>query len=319
MKKLVIAGGTGFLGQALANHFKRKAWDVVILTRSQNAPTQAGRLVEWDAETIGPWTKELENAHALINLCGKSVNCRYHERNKREILRSRINPTIVLANALRVTAKPPPVWLNAASATIYRHSLDTPMDEETGTHGHGFSVTVCEKWEKAFYDPKLDGIRRVALRTSMVLGHGKNSVYPILSRIARLGMGGKLGNGKQMVSWIHERDFVRAVEFAIEDEDIHGPLNVTAPAPVRNNVFMRTLRKSLKVPFGIPHFRPLLEVAAWVMRTETELTLKSRFVIPAKLLQHRFVFEYPFIDEAFDHLNPKRRTKPYLTRGHCLP
>lgn len=298
MKKLVIAGGTGFLGQALARHFARKGWAVVILTRKPPAENLAGKCVTWDARTLGPWTQELKDATALINLCGKSVNCRYHARNRHKILQSRTQPTNVLARALQNAKTPPLVWLNAASATIYRHSLDTPMNEETGELGTGFSVEVCKAWEKCFFTPELHSVRRVALRTSMVLGHDKNSVYPILSRLARFGLGGKLGNGQQHVSWIHEQDFVRAVEFVVNDEGICGTVNLTAPAPVRNTVFMDTLRRTLGVPIGIPQLKPMLEIAAWLIRTETELTLKSRFVVPEKLLQHRFVFNYPFVDEA---------------------
>ncbi len=318
MKKLIIAGGTGFLGQALARHFARKNWQVTILTRDTHAPTRAGRLVAWDGKTLGPWTDELENAHALINLCGKSVDCRYHQRNREEILESRLQPTRVLEKALQTLKHPPAVWLNAASATIYRHSLDTPMDEASGEIGDGFSVDVCQAWEEAFFKENLPQTRRIALRTSMVLGYGKNSVYPILSKIARCGMGGKLSTGNQMVSWIHETDFVRAIEFAIDDEDIAGPLNLTAPAPVRNHVFMRALREAIGIPFGIPHFKPLLEIAAWLMRTETELTLKSRFVIPAKLLRHRFVFYYPFVDEAFADLVQRKRTEATRFDPHLL-
>lgn len=302
MKTLVIAGGTGFLGQALARHFVRKNWTVKILTRHPDKPILAGELIKWDANSDGPWVGELENATALINLCGESVNCRYHARNREAILNSRTEPTRVLASALRSVVNPPKIWLNAASATIYRHSVDKPMDEDTGEHGTGFSVTVCEEWERAFFEPELPRVRRCALRTSMVLGQAKNSVYPILARLAKCGLGGKLSSGKQLVSWIHEKDFVRAVEFVIENEDIAGPVNITAPAPVRNSVFMGLIRKSLGISFGIPHFKPLLEIAAWLLRTETELTLKSRYVVPNILLRNRFVFHYPFLDEALYHL-----------------
>ncbi|MDQ8185475.1 TIGR01777 family oxidoreductase [Pelagicoccus sp. SDUM812002] len=306
MKKLVIAGGTGFLGQVLARHFTRKNWQVIILTRDPHPPTFVGQPLNWNGETLGSWTAALEGAHAIVNLCGKSVDCRYHPSNRKQILDSRIAPTRVLAQAIQKLERPPAVWLNAASATIYRHSLETPMDENHGELGDGFSVDICRAWEAAFFEDNLTQTRRVALRTSMVLGHGKNSVYPILARIARCGMGGKLGSGEQMVSWIHEADFARAVEFAIDDEEISGTLNVTAPAPLRNSVFMRAIRGAVRIPFGLPHYRPMLEVAAWLLRTETELTLKSRFAVPAKLLKRRFVFYYPFVDEALGDLARNR-------------
>lgn len=305
MKKIIIAGGAGFLGQVLACHFQKKNWEVVVLSRTTTTQLKAGRLVIWDGRSLGPWTNELEGSDVLVNLSGKSVDCRYTARNRSEILSSRIDPTHVLNQSLQNLNQAPKVWLNAASATIYRHSIDEPMDEATGELGDGFSVQVCKNWESEFFKAELPKTRRVALRTSMVLGHGKNSVYPVLARIARLGIGGKMSSGKQMVSWIHETDFARAVAFAIEEEDIEGPLNVTAPAPVANSVFMRTLREAVRVSIGLPSFRPLLELAAWILRTETELTLKSRYAIPTKLLQHRFVFNYPFLDAALTQLSQK--------------
>lgn len=318
MKKIVIAGGTGFLGQVLARYFTRKNWQVAILARDGQAPVLAGQLVVWDGKTLGPWTAALQDAYAVVNLCGKSVDCRYHARNRKQILDSRTGPTRVLAQAIQQLKNPPSVWLNAASATVYRHSLDTPMDETEGEFGDGFSVNICRAWEEAFFEKKLPRTRRVALRTSMVLGHGKNSVYPVLARIARWGLGGKLSTGNQMVSWIHEADFARAVEFAIDNEEIAGPLNVTAPAPVRNSVFMRALREAIDIPFGCPHYKPMLEIAAWLMRTETELTLKSRFVVPKKLLRSRFVFYYPFIDEALAQLAQKRAAGTDSVSPHTL-
>lgn len=310
MKKIAIAGGTGFLGQNLAKHFTRKGWQVVILTRNPATHVENARLVAWDGQTSGPWIEELAGATAVINLCGKSVNCRYTDQNKKAILESRIQPTLTLAKAIAKLQTPPEVWLNAASATTYRHSLDQPMDDYTGEHGTGFSVEVCKAWEAAFFATDLPKTRRVALRTSMVLGHAKNSVYPILARIAHFGMGGKFGRGDQMVSWIHEIDFTRAIEFILDNGEIAGAINVTAPAPVRNAVFMRTLREALKVPFGLPHSIPMLEIAAWLMRTETELTLKSRYAIPAKLLEQRFLFRYPFIDEALAQLATNKAEPP---------
>lgn len=301
MKRILIAGGTGFLGQKLARHFTSKGWQVAILTRSNRIP-DTGRPVRWNGKTIGPWTTEIEKADILINLCGKSVNCRYHKRNKLEILTSRIEPTAVLAEAIHRANNPPVVWLNASSSTIYAHSLDTPMTESDGDLGEGFSVGICKAWEKEFFAKELPRTRRVALRSSMALGHAANSVYPILKRITRFGMGGRMSSGKQMVSWIHEEDFARAVEFAIQDETIEGALNLTAPAPVKNAVFMKGFRDALHIPFGLNHYKPLLEIAAWLIRTETELTLKSRYVYPAKLLEKRFVFKYPFIDEALENL-----------------
>lgn len=303
MRTIVIAGGSGFLGQVVARHFETRGWKVVVLTRRPPKPGSLGQAVIWDGRNAGAWQAECEAADALLNLAGASVNCRYHRRNRERILRSRIESTEILRQTVANAARPPKVWVNASSATIYRHSEIDPMTEETGELGTGFSVDVCRSWESAFFAGELPATRRVALRSSLVLGVGKNSVYPTLARIARFGMGGKLGHGNQMVSWIHEDDFARAVAFAIEDETLAGVLNVTAPAPVTNRVFMKTLRESIGVPVGLPHFRPLLEAAAFLMRTETELILKSRFAYPARLLERRFVFKYPFLDEALAALS----------------
>lgn len=302
MKKLVIAGGNGFLGQVVAKHFLRKSWHVTVLTRRKTGTNPAAQETLWDPSELGPWTEELEGADALLNLCGKSVDCRYHARNRKALFASRIGPTTTLGQAISKLKNPPKVWLNAASATTYRHSLSTPMDDYTGEHGTGFSVELCRAWENAFFAIELPATRRVALRTSMVLGDGQNSVFPVLARLARFGLGGKFSRGDQMMSWIHELDFARAIDFIIDEPDIAGAINVTAPAPVRNDVFMKQLRDAIGTPFGLPHFKPMLEIAAWLMRTETELTLKSRYVIPAKLLEQRFLFRFPFIDEAFADL-----------------
>ncbi len=303
MKRIVIAGGAGFLGQALARHFEGRGWDAAILTRSPERPFRAGRPIAWDGCADGPWTGKLDGAEAVVNLCGRSVNCRYHRRNRERIRRSRLEPTAAIARAIAACGEPPKVWLNASSATIYQASIAEPMREDSGTLGEGFSVEVCKAWEDAFFRAEIPArVRRVALRSSMVLGHGRNSVYPVLARLARCWMGGKIGPGNQMVSWIHVDDFTRAVVHAIGDQTLSGPLNVTAPAPVPNALFMATLRQSLGIRFGLVHYRPLLAIAAWLLRTESELTQKSRFAYPAKLLERRFVFTYPFLDEALQEL-----------------
>jgi len=254
---------------------------------------------------------------ALINLCGKSVNCRYNRRNREAILESRTHTTRSLSDAISDLKNPPKVWINASTATIYEHSLDNPNTEHDGKIGTGFSVEVAKAWERELFATTHPNIRKIAIRTSMVLGKGKNSVYPILARLTRLGQGGKLSKGNQMVSWIHIADFLRAINFLIEEEDIEGAVNLTAPAPVSNAVFMKTFREKLRVPFGVPHFRPLLEVASFLMRTETELILKSRFVYPERLIRHRFVFEFPFIDEAIEDLAQK--AKPENRRLNICP
>jgi len=306
--RIVIAGGSGFLGQALANHFFIAQSDVVILTRSPGQPGLAGRQVGWDARTLADdWVKEVEGAAAVINLTGRSVNCRYHARNRKEILNSRVNSTRILGEAIGRCAQPPPVWLNASTATVYRHTFDEPWDESGLTEAtveakDRFSVEVAWAWERALNEAATPRTRKVAMRMAMVLGLGKNSVFPVLRRLARLGLGGRMGSGRQFVSWIHEADCCRAVEWLIGHDHLEGPVNLAAPHPIPNAEMMRTLRQVCGVPFGLPATNWMLEVGAFVLRTETELLIKSRRVAPGRLLKSGFEFQFPLIREAFEDL-----------------
>lgn len=307
-RRLVIAGGSGFLGQALATHFLQADWDPVILTRSLGQTGLAGRPIGWDAQTLGAWVTELEGAVAVINLTGKSVNCRYHAQNRKEILDSRVNSTRILGEAIQRCAQPPPVWLNASTATVYRHTFGEPWDETGETEStteakDRFSVEVAWAWEKALNDAVTPHTRKVALRMAMVLGLGRNSVFPVLRRLTRLGLGGRMGNGRQFVSWIHEADFCRAIEWLISHDDFQGPVNLVAPNPISNSEMMKTLRQVVGVPFGLPATEWMLEVGAFVLRTETELLLKRRRVIPGRLLKSGFHFRFPVMREAFAELN----------------
>lgn len=300
MKKLVIAAGTGFLGQTLVAHFKNQFDEIVILTRG-NAATKANvRYVHWNAKTFSGWENELENASVLINLAGKSVDCRYNEANKKEILASRIDSTSILNLAARTCANPPKHWLNAATSTVYRHSLDKQMDETTGETGDDFSMNVAKAWEAEFFSVETPKTLKTALRTSIVLGK-KGGAFPVLRNLARAGFGGRQGNGRQFISWIHETDFARAVAFCIEKE-ITGVVNIVSPEPIRNALFMKTLRGVLGVRAGIPIGRRLLEFGAKIIGTETELVLKSRNVIPKRLLENGFGFQFPALEKALQNL-----------------
>ena len=306
--KIVLAGGTGFLGQALAAHFIKAGWDVVILTRSLGHTPVRGREVAWDACNVGAWRKELEGAAAVVNLSGKSVNCRYNQRNRQQILESRVNSTRVLGQALGQCEQPPEAWLNAATATVYRHTFGEPWDETGMTEASEeakdrFSVEVAWAWERALNEAVTPRTRKVAMRMAMVLGSGKNSVFPVLRRLVRLGLGGRMGSGRQFVSWVHETDYCRAVEWLIGCKELAGAVNVVAPNPLSNAEMMRTLRQVCHVPFGLPATKRMLEVGAFVLRTETELLIKSRRVVPGRLLQSGFVFQFPHIREAFEELN----------------
>jgi uncharacterized protein (TIGR01777 family) len=263
-------------------------------------------MVPWDARTLGPWVEELEGAGAVINLAGRSVNCRYHAANRRAITESRIESTRAVGQAIAAARRPPPVWLQASTATIYAHRFDAPNDEATGILGGTepgspdtwrFSIDVATAWERALDETATPHTRKVALRSAMIMSPDRGGVFDVLLRLVRFGLGGAAGDGRQYVSWIHDRDFVHAVSWLIEHE-MEGPVNLAAPNPLPNADFMRALRQAWGIRLGLPASRWMLEVGAWLLRTETELVLKSRRVVPGRLLQAGFAFEFPDWPEA---------------------
>ena len=300
MKKLVIAAGTGFLGQVLVNHFENKYDEIVILTRGKSRVLNTIKYINWDAKTHSGWENELENATVLINLAGKSVDCRYTESNKKEILSSRIDSTKILNEAVLRCQNPPRHWLNSSTSTIYRHSEDKQMTENHGEIGDDFSMNVAKAWEKAFFEIETPQTFKTALRTSIVLGKNGGAFIP-LKTLTKFGLGGKQGNGNQFISWIHEHDFARAIAFVIEKELI-GEVNIVSPKPIKNKDFMVDLRRALKVPFGIPSPEILLKIGTKIIGTEPELVLKSRNVIPQKLNEQGFTFEFNTLKEALINL-----------------
>jgi len=300
MNKLIIAAGTGFLGQVLVNHFKNKFDEIVILTRGKSQAIDGIKYVNWNAKTFSGWEKELENATVLINLAGKSVDCRYTKENKKEILWSRIQSTRILNKAVLNCTNPPKHWLNSSTSTIYRFSLDKQMYEVNGEIGNDFSINVALSWEKAFYKTETPNTLKTALRTSIVLGKKGGAFIP-LKTLAKTGFGGKQGKGNQFVSWIHEEDFANAIDFIVQKE-MTGVINIVSPQPVCNADFMQKLRKTVGFPFGIPMNTFLLKIGSFIIRTEPELVLKSRNVIPKRLLENGFQFKFGNIDEAFRDL-----------------
>ncbi|MES2704678.1 MAG: TIGR01777 family oxidoreductase [Bacteroidota bacterium] len=308
-KNIVIAGGTGFIGMQMAARWAQ-ANKVTILTRNTGTAVNntygtgtavAGiSYVQWDGKTLGPWVSALEGCDLLINLAGRTVNCRYNARNKAEIMNSRVDATKVLGQAVLQLQQPPALWVNSASATIYRHAEDRPQDEFTGEMGNGFSVQVCKAWESAFNNLELPQIRKVVLRMAIILGKG--GVLVPYSWLARLGIGGKHGNGRQMFSWLHIDDLCRMMEWLYEHNDQQGTFNASAPGPLPNAEFMRLLRTHYKMPVGIPAPAWLLEIGALIQRTETELLLKSRWVLPTRLVQQGFRFNYPDLGFAIKDL-----------------
>ncbi|MPS71684.1 MAG: TIGR01777 family protein [Chryseobacterium sp.] len=295
--KIIIAAGTGFLGKNLEQYFLNKNNEVKILTRNPKRKNE----ILWDAKTVGNWKNELKDADILINLAGKSVDCRYNEKNKKEIYDSRIDSTRVLQQAIDECQNPPRIWMNASSATIYIHSETNLNTEANGIIGDDFSMNICKSWEKEFFKKNNQNIRKVALRTSIVLGEN-GGAFPKFKQISKLGLGGKQGRGNQMMSWIHIDDFCEAVRFIIENEQLQGAINITAPNPLANETMMKLLCKKIKIPFGIPSPVWLLEVAAIFIKTETELMLKSRNVYPEILIRNGFQFKYDDFEKALNDL-----------------
>ncbi len=293
----MIAGGTGFLGENLEKYFTEKGNQVYILTRNPQRKNE----IYWDAKTMGEWKSSLEKTDVLINLTGKSVDCRYHEKNKQQIYSSRVESTRILQEAVNQCSEKPKIWLNASSATIYVHSEQHLNTEENGIIGDDFSMNICKSWEKEFFADKNEETRKVALRTSIVLGNN-GGAFPKLKMVTKLGLGGKQGRGNQMVSWIHIEDFCKATEWIIDNESISGVINITAPGPVSNEAMMKKLRKTLKAPFGLNAPVWQLEIASLVLKTETELLLKSRNVYPERLVKSGFQFLYPEFDDAILNL-----------------
>lgn len=295
---IVIPGGAGYLGQTLAQYFMRHSIPVVILSRHVRPAAALVKYVRWDGATLDRWAEEFAGAAAIINLAGRSVNCRYDEANKQEIYASRLASTKVIGAAIEDCAVPPPVWLNASSATIYRHAEDRAMDEATGEIGDGFSVDVCQQWEQAFAAAPTPHTRKVALRAAMVFGRGAGGVFEAFHNIVKLGLGGTLGKGTQFVSWIHAEDFCRAVRCVIEHKELAGAVNLSSPHPLPNAEFMRIFRAVCRQPIGLPAAEWMLEAGAFFLRTETELLLKSRRVVPGRLLAAGFEFRYPTFTDA---------------------
>ncbi len=311
--KIIIPGGSGQVGTILARAFHTAGHEVVILSRR---PAKAPwRVMEWDGQTLGAWTTEIEGVDVVINLAGRSVNCRYNAENRRLIKESRVKSTRVLGDAIARASRPPRVWLQAGTATIYAHRYDAPNDEATGVIDGSepgapdtwrFSIDVATAWERAFNESVTPNTRKVLLRSAMIMSPDRGGVFDTLLTLARYGLGGSAGDGRQYVSWIQDQDFIRAVYWLIEHDEIEGPVNLAAPNPETNAEFMRMLRSAAGVSFGLPATALMLEIGAFFLRTETELILKSRRVIPGRLMESKFVFQFPAWAEAARNLCARR-------------
>ena len=290
--KIVIAGGTGFIGKYLISQFEKMGYDILVISRSKGD-------VQWTdlPGIIGA----LENSDAVINLAGKSVDCRYNEKNKTAILKSRTETTRTLGEAIGKCEHPPALWINSSTATIYRHAEDRPMTEDKGDIGKGFSVDVATNWEKTFFDFHLKQTRQVALRMAIVLGKNGGVIKPFLN-LVRFGLGGRQGSGKQMFSWIHIADVFNIMLFIIKHKELQGVYNCSAPNPVTNKTLMKSFRAVMHTKIGLPAPVWLLKMGAVIIKTETELILKSRWVIPEKLLQAGYDFRYPSLNGALENI-----------------
>jgi uncharacterized protein len=303
--KIVIPGGSGQVGTILARAFQRDGHDVVVLSR--HPLVRPWRVVEWDGITPGRWSAEIDASDVVINLAGRNVNCRYSAAARQEIFDSRVLSTRVVGEAIARAAHPPRVWLQASTATIYAHRYDAPNDEASGIiGGHepgapdtwNFSIDVARAWEAALNEATVPHTRKVALRSAMTMSPDRGGIFDTLLGLVRRGLGGPAGDGRQFVSWIHHEDFIRAIRWLIDREEVEGVVNIAAPEPLPQAEFMRVLREAWGIPVGLPASKWMLEIGALFMRTETELILKSRRVVPGRLRDRGFAFTYPRWSDA---------------------
>ncbi|MGW1158154.1 TIGR01777 family oxidoreductase [Streptomyces sp. NPDC002519] len=319
--KIVIPGGTGQVGTILNRALTAAGHEVVVLSRR---PAHQGE-VRWDGKTLGPWAEALDGSDVVVNLAGRSVSCRYTADNLQAMMGSRVDSARVVGEAIAAAARPPRVWLQMSTATIYAHRFDAPNDEETGVLGGteaavpgywAFSVDIAKAWEREQEKAGTPATRKVALRSAMVMSPDRGGVFDVLLRLARLGLGGPVAGGAQYVSWIHDHDFVRAVEFLVDRDDIAGPVNLAAPEPVPQRMLMRALRAAWGVPVGLPATKWMAELGAFVLRSDTELLLKSRRVVPGRLLTAGFTFDHPLWPEAAIDLVHRLRGRESDQRHH---
>jgi len=328
--RILIPGGTGQVGTLLARHLYKAGHEVTVLTRNiKGHPEQRWRTLAWDGVNPGPWADEIDRSDAVIHLSGRSVNCRYTDENRREIMDSRVKPTLLLGQLIAASPTPPRVWMNASTATFYRNALDLPQDEFSGEPGDlpgqrgvheprtlpaswAFSIDVAHKWEAALRATPTPNTRQIALRTSLALSPDRGGVFSVFANLCRFGLGGTQGSGKQYISWMHEHDYCRATDLLLDHPEItdetNGIVNMTAPEPLPNKEFFRVLREAMGVRVGLPAPAWLLEIGTFLLRTESELVLKSRRAVPTLLLKHNFDFLYPTFPQAARNLVRRLKT-----------
>lgn len=303
-EKIVLAGGSGFLGGCLIKHYYGSDIQIVVLTRNPKPADNNISYSKWDGKNPGDWVAKINGSDVVINLTGRSVNCRYNEKNKKEIIESRVDSTRVIGEAIRNAVTPPKLWINSSSAAIYGDSGDEIMDE-TSPVADGFSPGVCKVWEKTFSEMQTPETRKISLRLGLVFGRGGGVLRPFVV-VTKLGLGGAFGNGRQYISWIHEIDFCRSIDWLFKNDTAEGMIICTGPEPVTNKEFMKTLRKFLGIPIGIPNPAFMLKMGTKIIGTEAELILMGRRVIPKYLMEHGFEFKYPHLETALEEILSKK-------------
>lgn len=317
-EKIILAGGSGFIGQSIANYFCDEN-HIIILSRHADGektnrvgsqdPLPNTRSVYWNGKEAGSWSKELEGASLVINLAGKTINCRYTEKNKKEILESRVQATQAIGEAIKQCKIPPKLWINASAATLYANAEIHPKDEYEKEYGNDFAARVCKEWEAAFFAQATPNTRKIAMRQGLALGKG-GLLAPYLN-LVKLGLGGTQGNGRQMYSWIHIEDCNRIIEWLFKEKEVEGPINFCSPFPVSNKIFMQALRNATGNSIGLPAYTWMIKIGSYLIGTEPELALNSRWVLPTRLIEMGFRFKYPYIEEAFNNIIKQYPKKAY--------
>lgn len=296
-RRILIAGGSGFLGAALSEYLRERHFEVTILTRKE---VTAPGMVRWDSTQVGPWYQHLDGAAALINLCGRSMDCSPNRSNRMEIIRSRVQSIVTLADAIRECETPPECWIQASSLAVYGDSSDRVCTEATRS-GVGRSVDICKRWEKEFQLQHLEGVRKVVLRIGLVIGSQGGELLR-LAHLTRMGLGGRVGTGDQCISWIHQHDWHRVIQWCLDNHLAHGVYNATGPNPVSNAEFMAALRAVLQRRARLPTPSFMVRLGAWLMRTDPALVLTGRRCLPQRLMDLGFAFEFPELNEALQNL-----------------
>ena len=303
--KVVLAGGSGQVGTILARALHADGHKPVVISRKPNSALW--QTVQWDGRALGPWAAEIDGADVVINLAGRSVNCRYNAENRRQMMDSRVDSTRAVGEAIAAAARPPKVWLQASTATIYAHRYDAPNDDVTGLIGGDepdapetwrFSIEVAKAWEQAASEADTPKTRKVLMRSAMTMSPDRGGIFDVMLGLVRMGLGGTAGSGKQYISWIHDQDFIRSVYWLIEHEELSGAINISSPNPLPNREFMRIFRDAWGTRIGLPAKEWQLAIGAFLMRSETELILKSRRVVPKLLTDSGFEFEFPQWQDA---------------------